>query len=86
MLLSGSAGTDDTWKGGIDMGNKEMDYEGVAWIQLAQSNFQWRASANRVMTFASHKIRGIFLVQRLFVPQTPRSQPFDFNNKRLLSL
>jgi hypothetical protein len=37
------------WEDSIDMDLKEIGYEGVGWIHLAQDREQWQSVVNRVM-------------------------------------
>jgi hypothetical protein len=45
--------------GNIKMDLKEVGWEGVDWIHLAQNNHEWRALLNTVMNFAFHAMLGI---------------------------
>jgi hypothetical protein len=40
---------------------REIGWDGVDWIELAQDRDQWRALVNTVMTFRFLKIAGNFL-------------------------
>jgi hypothetical protein len=37
------------WEVNIKMDIKEMEYEGVDWIKVAQDRSRWRALVNKVM-------------------------------------
>jgi hypothetical protein len=39
------------WEDNIKMDLKEVGYEGVDWIELAQDRDMWRALVNAVMNF-----------------------------------
>jgi hypothetical protein len=45
----------------IRMYLKEIGWEGVDWMHLAQDRDQWRAVVNTVMNFGFHKRRWNFL-------------------------
>jgi hypothetical protein len=44
-------GTSCRWKDNIKMGIKEIGWEGVDWIDLAQDKDKWRPLVNTVMNF-----------------------------------
>jgi hypothetical protein len=39
---------------------REIGWEGVVWIHLAQDRDQWLVALNTVMNLRTHKWRGIF--------------------------
>jgi len=43
------------WEDSIRMGPREIAWEGVDWIHLAQNRCQWQDLFNTVMNFGSHK-------------------------------
>jgi hypothetical protein len=48
------------WEDSIRMDIREMRWDGVDWIHLAQDRNQWRALVNTVMKFLFPKRREIF--------------------------
>jgi hypothetical protein len=46
------------WVDNIKMSLREVGWDGVDWIDLAQVENQWRALVNTVMTFGFYKILG----------------------------
>jgi hypothetical protein len=44
---------------------REIGWDGINWINLAQDRDQWRALGNRVMNFFSH-INNFLRIQKLF--------------------
>jgi len=45
------------WEVNTEMDPKEMEWEGVDWIHLADVKNKWRALLNTLMKFGFHKIR-----------------------------
>jgi hypothetical protein len=39
------------WVDNIKMDLREIEWDGVDWIELAQDSYQWRALVNKVMNF-----------------------------------
>jgi hypothetical protein len=46
------------WVDNIKMDLREIGWDGIEWIDLAQNRDQWRALVNTVMNFGLHKILG----------------------------
>jgi hypothetical protein len=46
------------WEVNVEMGTKEMGWEGVDWIHLAEVKNKRRALLNTLMKFGFHKMRG----------------------------
>jgi hypothetical protein len=49
------------WVDNIKMDLREIGWDGMDWIELAQDRDQWRALVNTVMNFGFLKIAGNFL-------------------------
>jgi hypothetical protein len=49
------------WENNIRMDFREIDWEGVDWMYLAQDRDQWRAVANTIMKLRVPKKAEIFL-------------------------
>jgi hypothetical protein len=43
------------WEDNIRVDVKEIGWEGVEWIHLAQDRDQWRILVNEIMNFGFHK-------------------------------
>jgi hypothetical protein len=48
-------GPDSRWEYNIEICLREIVWEGVNWIDLAQDRDRWRALVNTVMNFGLHK-------------------------------
>jgi hypothetical protein len=46
------------WEHNIKIDLREIGWDGMDWIDLAQDRDQWRATVNTVINFAFHKISG----------------------------
>jgi hypothetical protein len=58
------------WEDNIRIDLREIGWEGVNWINLAQDWDQWRAVVNTVVSFGVHKRQGISrLADRLSASQ-----------------
>jgi hypothetical protein len=44
------------WMDIIKMDLKEIEWDGVDWIDMAQDRDQWRALVNAVLNFRAHKM------------------------------
>jgi len=47
------------WEGNLRIDLKEIGWEGVNWIQLAQDITKWRAVVHTVMNLGLHRMWGI---------------------------